>query len=99
MVDDCIGEPLLDQIQRSGQTIPNYTRGHRRAHMAFRRLRPVPRQVRAAILVGAAVGLLSPALRSGAFAQTFGTDRWVGTWTTAEVGRPQTPPPNGPALA
>ncbi|HWW83489.1 MAG TPA: SGNH/GDSL hydrolase family protein, partial [Vicinamibacterales bacterium] len=67
--------------------------------MIFRRLRPVPRQVRAAILVGAAVGLLSPALRSGAFAQTSGTDRWVGTWTTAEVGRPQTPPPNGPAVA
>ncbi len=26
------------------------------------------------------------------------TDRWVGTWSTAEVGRPQTPPPPAPPL-
>ena len=26
------------------------------------------------------------------------TDRWVGTWSTAEVGRPQTPPPPTPPL-
>ena len=25
-------------------------------------------------------------------------DRWVGTWSTAEVGRPQTPPPPAPVL-
>src|SRR5262249_14020679 len=25
-------------------------------------------------------------------------DRWVGTWSTSEVGRPQTPPPPAPVL-
>ena len=34
------------------------------------------------------------------FSQSGLTDRWVGTWTTAEVGRPQNPaPPGGPPLA
>jgi GDSL-like Lipase/Acylhydrolase family len=34
------------------------------------------------------------------FAQSGLADRWVGTWTTAEVGRPQTPvPPTAPPLA
>jgi lysophospholipase L1-like esterase len=32
-------------------------------------------------------------------AQSGSSDRWVGTWATAEVGRPQNPiPPTGPAL-
>src|SRR4249920_3702068 len=34
------------------------------------------------------------------FAQSGLADRWVGTWTTAEVGRPQAPvPPTAPPLA
>ena len=33
-----------------------------------------------------------------ALAQSGTTDRWVGTWTTAEVGRPQNPFPPAPAL-
>lgn len=33
-----------------------------------------------------------------AFAQSGTNERWVGTWSTAEVGRPQTPPPPAPAL-
>jgi lysophospholipase L1-like esterase len=37
-------------------------------------------------------------LQSAALAQTGATDRWVGTWTTAEVGRPQNPFPGVPAL-
>jgi hypothetical protein len=32
------------------------------------------------------------------FAQSGSNERWVGTWSTAEVGRPQTPPPAAPAL-
>jgi lysophospholipase L1-like esterase len=32
-------------------------------------------------------------------AQSGSADRWVGTWATAEVGRPQNPPPPAPALA
>jgi lysophospholipase L1-like esterase len=32
-------------------------------------------------------------------AQSGSADRWVGTWATAEVGRPATPPPPAPALA
>jgi lysophospholipase L1-like esterase len=31
-------------------------------------------------------------------AQSAYTDRWLGTWMTAEVGRPQNPPPPAPAL-
>lgn len=31
------------------------------------------------------------------FAQSSGGERWVGTWSTSEVGRPQTPPPPVPA--
>lgn len=31
------------------------------------------------------------------FAQS-GGERWVGTWSTSEVGRPQTPPPPAPVL-
>jgi lysophospholipase L1-like esterase len=38
-------------------------------------------------------------LRSGALAQTGTSDHWVGTWTTAEVGRPQNPVPPAPAPA
>jgi lysophospholipase L1-like esterase len=37
-------------------------------------------------------------LQSAALAQTGAADRWVGTWTTAEVGRPQNPQPAAPAL-
>ncbi len=32
------------------------------------------------------------------FAQSGGSERWVGTWSTSEVGRPQTPPPPAPVL-
>ena len=31
-------------------------------------------------------------------AQSGNNDHWVGTWSTPEVGRPQTPPPPAPAL-
>src|SRR5215510_10721062 len=35
----------------------------------------------------------------GVSAQSGAADRWVGTWATAEVGRPQNPiPPAGPPL-
>src|SRR5215470_13553702 len=46
-------------------------------------------------LILAAFGLL--ALEPTAFAQNAGNLRWVGTWSTSEVGRPQTPPPTVPA--
>src|ERR1041385_7971798 len=32
------------------------------------------------------------------FAQSGSSDRWVGTWSTSEVSRPQTPPPPAPVL-
>ena len=32
------------------------------------------------------------------FAQSGSSERWVGTWSASEVGRPQTPPPLAPAL-
>jgi lysophospholipase L1-like esterase len=43
------------------------------------------------VLVLLALGFL--AIHPAMFAQ-----RWVGTWATSEVGRPQTPPPTPPAL-
>src|SRR5262245_54937877 len=46
-----------------------------------------------------AIALAIVWLDSDARAQSAGSDRWVGTWATAEVGRPQNPiPPPGPAL-
>jgi lysophospholipase L1-like esterase len=38
-------------------------------------------------------------LQSIALAQSGTTDRWVGTWATAEVGRPQNPVPPAPPVA
>src|SRR5882724_5307850 len=38
------------------------------------------------------------AIHAAIFAQTESNERWVGTWSTSEVGRPQTPPPPAPAL-
>jgi lysophospholipase L1-like esterase len=43
-----------------------------------------------------AFALAHPA--TSARAQSGSTDRWIGTWATAEVGRPQRPPPPGPAI-
>ena len=57
---------------------------------------------RRTIRIGAAAAALSCALihlESSADAQSGAADRWIGTWATAEVGRPQTPPPPAPALA
>lgn len=50
-------------------------------------------QIGAALLattLAFAIGTFDPASRAQ------GGDRWVGTWSTALVGRPQTPPPPGP---
>ena len=38
------------------------------------------------------------AIDAAIFAQNESNERWVGTWSTSEVGRPQTPPPPAPAL-
>src|SRR3954471_13329010 len=35
---------------------------------------------------------------TSARAQSASADRWIGTWATAEVGRPQNPPPPAPAI-
>jgi lysophospholipase L1-like esterase len=37
------------------------------------------------------------AIEPKVFAQSAGNPRWVGTWSTSEVGRPQIPPPPVPA--
>src|SRR5437016_10126255 len=47
-------------------------------------------------LILAVLGLF--AVEPAAFTQSAGNPRWVGTWSTSEVGRPQTPPPPLPAL-
>jgi lysophospholipase L1-like esterase len=50
-------------------------------------------------VVVVAIVFASPWFPSGALAQSGAADRWVGTWATAEVGRPQNPiPPAGPPL-
>src|SRR5260370_20851144 len=44
----------------------------------------------------AAIALAVQALSGDARAQSSASERWTGTWTTAEVGRPQNPiPPTG----
>src|ERR1700720_3617882 len=45
-----------------------------------------------AVTAAAAVAFVLFAFNPATLAQS-GADRWVGTWTTAEVGRPQNPPP------
>ena len=47
-------------------------------------------------LISAALGLF--AIHPTVLAQDVGSQRWVGTWSTSEVGRPQTPPQPAPAL-
>src|SRR3954470_20440082 len=54
------------------------------------------RHVNPGIAAGAALVLF--AIHPGALAQSGNADRWIGTWSTAEVGRPQIPPPPAPAL-
>jgi lysophospholipase L1-like esterase len=50
-------------------------------------------------VVVVAIVFASPWSVAGALAQSGTADRWVGTWATAEVGRPQNPiPPAGPPL-
>src|SRR6185436_321677 len=50
-------------------------------------------------VVFVAIVFASPWFLSGALAQSGAADRWVGTWATAEVGRPQNPiPPAAPPL-
>ena len=46
------------------------------------------------VLVAFCLFTVDPAM----FAQGGGSERWVGTWSTSEVGRPQTPPPPAPVL-
>ena len=49
-------------------------------------------------LVALLLALCLLANHKGMFAQSGNNDHWVGTWSTSEVGRPQTPPPPAPAL-
>ena len=51
----------------------------------------------ALVLVAAATIVLTH--HGGLGAQAGTGDRWLGTWMTAEVGRPQNPPPPAPPLA
>jgi lysophospholipase L1-like esterase len=44
------------------------------------------------ITIGIAAVVLLVALSTTPFAQS-SSERWIGTWSTSEVGRPQTPPP------
>src|SRR5918993_5285096 len=51
------------------------------------------------LATAAALAFVGASLGSRALAQSGSADRWVGTWATAEVGRPQNPiPPAGPPL-
>jgi lysophospholipase L1-like esterase len=52
-----------------------------------------------AVAAAAMLAFVILGFEPGASAQSGGADRWVGTWATAEVGRPQSPiPPAGPPL-
>src|SRR4030095_8632308 len=51
------------------------------------------------VVAVAALAVVLLRFESGALAQSGSSDRWVSTWATAEVGRPQNPiPPAGPPL-
>src|SRR5436190_15169129 len=50
-------------------------------------------RIAACVGIGFLLVALSPVL-----AAQGGGERWVGTWSTSEVGRPQSPPPPAPAL-
>src|SRR3954447_23175854 len=61
--------------------------------------RPGTRQQMVTAIALSALASLILVFDSGAAAQSGSADRWVGTWATAEVGRPQNPiPPAGPPL-
>ena len=49
--------------------------------------------------VAAALAIVWLAIEADVVAQTGSADRWVGTWATAEVGRPQNPAPFVPGPA
>src|SRR5215510_16307791 len=62
-------------------------------------LRPTLIRLGSRVVAAAALAFVIFRFDSGALAQGGGADRWVGTWATAEVGRPQNPvPPAGPPL-
>ena len=50
------------------------------------------------VVAAGVIALAIVSLGPGARAQSGVSDRWVGTWTTAEVGRPQNPVAGAPAL-
>src|SRR5712691_8640554 len=61
---------------------------------------PICGRVGSSIAAVAALAFVLFALHPTVVAQTGAADRWIGTWSTSEVGRPQTPPaPAGPPLA
>jgi lysophospholipase L1-like esterase len=62
---------------------------HRRTH------RP---PTRVAAVAAIAFAFLLVRAEPGVVAQSGTSEHWVGTWTTAEVGRPQSPAPPAPAL-
>jgi lysophospholipase L1-like esterase len=62
---------------------------HRRAHHA---------RTKVAAVAAIAFAFLLVRAEPGVFAQSGTPEHWVGTWTTAEVGRLQSPAPPAPAL-
>jgi len=55
--------------------------------------------MRFAAAAAAVIALMVVHTESGTRAQSAAPERWIATWATAEVGRPQTPPPAPPAFA
>ena len=59
----------------------------------------MPGRCRSGIVAAAALAFVILQFGSGAVAQSGSSERWVATWATAEVGRPQNPiPPAAPPL-
>ena len=69
--------------------------------MRFTTLRflETPRGSGVAAVSALALAIVCLAIEPGALAQSGSGDRWVGTWATAEVGRPQNPMPPVPGPA
>jgi len=67
--------------------------------MRLMKHRVMPNQPSSSVALAAVLAVVLFYLGLNAGAQSGSAERWVGTWTTPEVGRPQNPiPPAGPAL-
>src|SRR5476649_2031282 len=82
---------------RAGTRMPRATKGPRL--MKSHKQQSIWRRAGSSIAAAAALALALFVVHPAMLAQSASADRWVGTWSTATVGRLQNPAPPAPALA